>query len=56
MSLLELAVTFIKCYCEKHVSCAGCRLNSDGTCQIQDISFPPEDWDIETMIKGEKKK
>ena len=51
MSLLELALTFVRAYCEKHTSCGSCRLWRSEHCQMQMIPWPPQDWDIETMIK-----
>lgn len=56
MSLLELALTFVRAYCKKHTSCDGCRLYRSENCQMQMIPWPPEDWAVEDMLKGVKQK
>ncbi len=56
MSLLKLAIAYIAAYCEKHVGCDGCRLyrNVDG-CTIQNTGLPPQDWDVDYMVKESRK-
>lgn len=57
MSLLKLAIAYIAAYCEKHSRCDGCRLYRDGEggCTIQNTGLPPQDWDVDYMVKESRK-